>query len=167
MLRQVNLAHFALAFLGGYLTFQLAGRLDPFVTLAVTVPLFFLAGCALHWFLSRYAADMLALIGATLGSVAPGAVEIAIDDFGTGYSSLGYLSKLPVRRWPRTSASSRTPPSDMRTNLRFVARAIDWPSEVLPTPGAPTRHRIGAFILSTRVCTARYSTMRSLIFSSP
>src|SRR5881396_487435 len=33
MLRQVNLAHFALAFLGGYLTFQLAGRLDPFVTL--------------------------------------------------------------------------------------------------------------------------------------
>jgi hypothetical protein len=31
----------------------------------------------------------------------------------------------------------------MRTNLRFVARAIDWPSEVLPTPGGPTRHRIG------------------------
>ena len=30
MLRQVNLAHFALAFLGGYLTFQLSGRLDPF-----------------------------------------------------------------------------------------------------------------------------------------
>src|SRR5437773_721503 len=39
----------------------------------------------------------------------------------------------------------------MRTNLRLVALAIDWPSEVLPTPGAPTRHRIGAFILSTRV----------------
>jgi len=58
MLRQVNLAHFALAFLGGYLTFQLAGRLDPFTTLAITVPLFFLAGMALHWFLSRYAADM-------------------------------------------------------------------------------------------------------------
>ncbi|HZT62077.1 MAG TPA: branched-chain amino acid ABC transporter permease, partial [Burkholderiales bacterium] len=35
MLRQVNLAHFALAFLGGYVTFQLAAvaKLDPFVTL--------------------------------------------------------------------------------------------------------------------------------------
>ena len=67
MLRQVNLAHFALAFLGGYLTFQLAGRLDPFVTLAVTLPVFFLAGCALHWFLSRYAADMLNTLLVTFG----------------------------------------------------------------------------------------------------
>ena len=31
----------------------------------------------------------------------------------------------------------------MRTNLRLVARATLWPSEVLPTPGGPTRHRIG------------------------
>ena len=67
MLRQVNLAHFALAFLGGYLTFQLAGRLDPFITLAITVPLFFLAGMALHWFLSRYAADMLNTLLVTFG----------------------------------------------------------------------------------------------------
>ena len=67
MLRQVNLAHFALAFLGGYLTFQLAGRLDPFVTLAITVPLFFAAGMALHWFLSRYAADMLNTLLVTFG----------------------------------------------------------------------------------------------------
>ena len=34
----------------------------------------------------------------------------------------------------------------MRTNLRFIARAIDWPSEVLPTPGGPTKQRIGPFI---------------------
>ena len=67
MLRQVNLAHFALAFLGGYLTFQLAGRLDPFLTLAITVPLFFLAGMVLHWFLSRYAADMLNTLLVTFG----------------------------------------------------------------------------------------------------
>jgi hypothetical protein len=33
----------------------------------------------------------------------------------------------------------------MRTNLRLVARAMLWPSEVLPTPGGPTRHRIGPF----------------------
>ena len=42
-----------------------------------------------------------------------------------------------VRRCPRISASSRTPPSDMRTNLRPSARAIERPSEVLPTPGGP------------------------------
>ena len=35
----------------------------------------------------------------------------------------------------------------MRTKLRPVARAIDLPSEVLPTPGGPTRHRIGPFTL--------------------
>ena len=47
-----------------------------------------------------------------------------------------------VRRWPRISASSRTPPSDMRTNSRPVARAIDSPIEVLPVPGGPISVRI-------------------------
>src|SRR3546814_3074619 len=37
----------------------------------------------------------------------------------------------------------------------------------LATPGGPTRHRIAPFICFTRVCTARYSRMRSLTFSSP
>src|ERR1044071_1707833 len=55
----------------------------------------------------------------------------------------------------------------MRTKLRPVALAIDLPSEVLPTPGGPTRQRIGPFILSTRCWTARYSRMRSLTFSRP
>ncbi|KAG1223048.1 hypothetical protein G6F68_020455 [Rhizopus microsporus] len=77
------------------------------------------------------------------------------------------MEPMYVRRWPRISASSRTPPKAMRTNLRFVALAMDWPREVLPTPGGPTRHRIGAFTLSTRCCTARYSRMRSLTFSRP
>src|SRR5580693_392227 len=48
-----------------------------------------------------------------------------------------------VRRCPRISASSRMPPRDMRTNFLSRARAIDRPSEVLPTPGGPTKHRIG------------------------
>ena len=34
----------------------------------------------------------------------------------------------------------------MRTNFRFIARAIDWPSDVLPTPGGPTKHRMGPLI---------------------
>src|ERR1700730_19000669 len=41
------------------------------------------------------------------------------------------------------SASSRTPPSEMRTYLRPMARAIDLATEVLPTPGGPTKSRIG------------------------
>ena len=41
------------------------------------------------------------------------------------------------------SASSRMPPSEMRWYLRPVARAIDRAIEVLPTPGGPTKRRIG------------------------
>jgi branched-chain amino acid transport system permease protein len=46
MLRVINLAHFALILLGAYLTFQLAtaARVDPLLTLAVTVPVLFLVG---------------------------------------------------------------------------------------------------------------------------
>src|SRR5690242_9156146 len=39
------------------------------------------------------------------------------------------------------------PPSDMRTNSRPKARAIEWPSEVLPTPGGPTKQRIGSRLI--------------------
>ncbi len=79
-----------------------------------------------------------------------------------------------VRRCPRISASSRTPPSDMRTNSRPVARAIDSPIDVLPVPGGPIRVRIAPerrsswMPRSTRsFLTARYSTMRSLTSSRP
>ena len=71
-----------------------------------------------------------------------------------------------VRRWPRISASSRTPPRLSRTNLRPMARAMDWPSEVLPTPGGPTKQRIGPRMSFFSLRTARYSRMRFLILSS-
>lgn len=69
MLRQVNLAHFALAFLGGYLTYQLAAvaKVDPLVTLAITAPAFFALGLALHWFLSRFAVSLLNTLLVTFG----------------------------------------------------------------------------------------------------
>jgi len=41
------------------------------------------------------------------------------------------------------------PPSDMRWNLRPKERAMDRPSEVLPTPGGPT-NRESAFMLGFR-----------------
>ena len=54
------------------------------------------------------------------------------------------IAPMYVRRWPRISASSRTPPTLMRSNLRPSARAIERPSDVLPTPGGPTKQRIAA-----------------------
>ncbi len=57
MLRQINLAHFALAFLGAYLTFQLTTvvGMDPLATLVVILPCFFAFGVLMQWLLSRFA----------------------------------------------------------------------------------------------------------------
>lgn len=56
LLRQINLAHFALAFLGAYLTYQLAsvGGMDPLLTLAIVVPCFFVFGVLMHWLFVRF-----------------------------------------------------------------------------------------------------------------
>ena len=48
-----------------------------------------------------------------------------------------------MRRCPRISASSCMPPIEMRANLRPSERAIERPSDVLPTPGGPTKQRMG------------------------
>ena len=57
MLRQINLAHFALAFLGAYLTYQLTtvSGVDPLLTLALIAPCFFAFGVLMHWLLARFA----------------------------------------------------------------------------------------------------------------
>ena len=63
MLRQINLAHFALVFLGGYLTYQLsAAGFDPLLTLALIAPAFFVLGVALHALLARFKAPGFAEI---------------------------------------------------------------------------------------------------------
>ena len=75
------------------------------------------------------------------------------------------IAPMYVRRWPRISDSSRTPPTEMRANLRPSAWAIDCPSDVLPTPGGPTKQRIGPLRSFFSFETARYSTIRSFTFS--
>ena len=72
-----------------------------------------------------------------------------------------------VLLWPLISASSRTPPRDIRVNFLLVALAIDSPSEVLPTPGGPTRHKTGAFKFFTLFWTAKYSKILSFTSSNP
>ena len=68
LLRQINLAHFALVFLGAYLSYQLASAgLDPLLTLAVTAPAFFAFGVALHWLLARFSVSPLNTLLVTFG----------------------------------------------------------------------------------------------------
>ena len=73
-----------------------------------------------------------------------------------------------VRLCPLISASSRSPPRDILTNLRPIVFAIDFPNEVLPTPGGPTRHITCALIFfPASFLTARNSIMRSFTSSRP
>ncbi len=69
MLRQINLAHFALAFLGAYLTYQLSGvgGMDPLLTLLLIAPAFFLLGVGMHWVFVRFAVGPLGSLLATFG----------------------------------------------------------------------------------------------------
>jgi len=68
LLRQINLAHFALVFLGAYLSYQLAAAgMDPLLTLALVAPGFFLLGAGLHWLLARFSVSPLNTLLVTFG----------------------------------------------------------------------------------------------------
>ena len=55
LLRLINLAHFAFAFLAAYLCYQMATMgMDPLLSLVVIVPLFFAIGAALHAVMMRF-----------------------------------------------------------------------------------------------------------------
>lgn len=56
LLRQINLSHFGLVFLGGYLSYQMATawRMDPLFALVLVPPVFFVVGVAMQWVLSRF-----------------------------------------------------------------------------------------------------------------
>src|SRR5947209_9747946 len=56
ILRQINLAYFALTFLAAYLCYQLAavGGIDPLATLIIIAPSFFFIGVAMQWVLGRF-----------------------------------------------------------------------------------------------------------------
>jgi branched-chain amino acid transport system permease protein len=55
MLRVINLAHFGMILLGAYLTYEVSTswRLDPLLTLVVTVPVLAALGAGLHWVYER------------------------------------------------------------------------------------------------------------------
>ena len=83
MLRQINLSHFALAFLGAYLCYELAGRhgVDPLLTLVFIVPLFFAVGAGLHALLARFQVSAFNSLLVTFGITV--IVEAALQWFWT------------------------------------------------------------------------------------
>lgn len=69
MLRQINLANFALAFLGAYLTYQFTSVLgiDPLLTLVLIVPCFFVFGVLMHWLFARFSISAFNSLLVTFG----------------------------------------------------------------------------------------------------
>ncbi len=69
MLRVINLAHFALAFLGAYLTYTLAStfRVDPLLTLLLIAPSFFVLGVALQALFARFGVTEFTSLLVTFG----------------------------------------------------------------------------------------------------
>jgi branched-chain amino acid transport system permease protein len=82
LLRLINLAHFAFAFLAAYLCYQMATMgMDPLLTLVVIVPAFFAIGVALHWVMARFAVTPFNSLLLTFGLT--GIVEAIIQTIWT------------------------------------------------------------------------------------
>src|SRR3990172_3213123 len=76
-LKLINLAHFALAFLGAYLAYQLAGV----AAVLIVVPAFFALGVAMQMLFARFAVGEFASLLVTFGITV--IVEAAIQWFWT------------------------------------------------------------------------------------
>jgi branched-chain amino acid transport system permease protein len=82
LLRLINLAHFAFAFLAAYLCWQMSTLgMDPLLTLFVIVPLFFAIGAALHWAMAHFAITPFNSLLLTFGLT--GIVEALIQSIWT------------------------------------------------------------------------------------
>jgi len=82
LLRLINLAHFAFAFLAAYLCYQMAAfGVDPLLSLAVLVPLFFSIGAALHWLMARFSVTPFNSLLLTFGLT--GIIEAIIQTIWT------------------------------------------------------------------------------------
>ena len=82
LLRLINLAHFAFAFLAAYLCYQMATMgVDPLLTLFVIVPTFFAVGAGLHWVMTRFNVTPLNSLLLTFGLM--GIVEAIIQTIWT------------------------------------------------------------------------------------
>jgi len=69
ILKVINLSHLSFVVLAAYVTYQLSVslNLDPFLTMLVTVPLFFLIGIGLQWFFETFHVDEFMSLLVTFG----------------------------------------------------------------------------------------------------
>ena len=82
LLKLINLAHFAFAFLAAYLCYQMASKgVDPLLTLGVIVPAFFAIGAGLHWVMARFKVTPFNSLLLTFGLM--GIVEAIIQTIWT------------------------------------------------------------------------------------
>jgi branched-chain amino acid transport system permease protein len=82
LLRLINLAHFAFAFMAAYLCYQMASHgVDPLLTLVVIVPAFFAVGAGLHALMARFAVTPFNSLLLTFGLM--GVVEAVIQSIWT------------------------------------------------------------------------------------
>jgi len=79
LLHLVNIGYFALAFLAAYFTYHLgtAYHLAPWYAVLIIIPLFFVAGVALHGFLARFRVAHLTSLVVTFGLIV--IIEAAIQ----------------------------------------------------------------------------------------
>jgi branched-chain amino acid transport system permease protein len=82
LLRLINLAHFAFAFLAAYLCYQLSlWHVDPLLSLLVIAPAFFALGAALHAVMARFAVTPFNSLLVTFGLM--GIAEALIQSIWT------------------------------------------------------------------------------------
>jgi branched-chain amino acid transport system permease protein len=82
LLRLINLAHFAFAFLAAYLCYQLShAGVDPLLSLLLIVPAFFVVGAGLHWVMARFVVTPFNSLLLTFGLM--GVIEAAIQGIWT------------------------------------------------------------------------------------
>jgi branched-chain amino acid transport system permease protein len=83
LLRTINLAHFAFAFLSAYICWQLSVvvKWDPLLTLACVVPLMFALGAGLHWLTDRFKLTPFSSLLLTFGCM--GIVESVMQTIWT------------------------------------------------------------------------------------
>jgi len=83
LLRTINLAHFAFAFLAAYICWQLgtSAKMDPLATLVVIVPAMFAMGAGLHWLTDRFKLTPFSSLLMTFGCM--GIAESAMQTIWT------------------------------------------------------------------------------------
>ena len=93
----------------------------------------------------------------------PKTVSFTVDYLRSGLPRDAYARAQITRSGRRYASVDVEAWQDNRA--RPMARAIERPSEVLPTPGGPSKQRIGPFMSGLSLRTARYSRIRFLFFS--